>query len=515
MSAAHADLLPRSDGNEPDGSARSADPDEPIVAPGREDRFVGGLAESIGGSLGDHATRRPRKVFTPVRIILVLAMLTFGLNWVQKYPCQDASWSDWSQYRYFCYTDVVALYYAEGLDQGKVPYFDHKVEYPVLTGALMGAIGLPVHNFAVANPNTINEIVWFYNGTAFVLFGFGLVSVAVALALRRRRPWDAAMIAAAPALIVTATVNWDLFAIGLTALFMLAWARKHPWIAGLLLGLATAAKFYPLFLAGPLLVLALRTKRWKEALITVGIGTLTWAAVNAPTFLFAREGWNEFWRLSDERGIDWGTLWYIGAHFPAGVEEYGIEPFTTLGGNIDLLNKVYQGLFFLCCLAIGALAIYAKRRPRFAQLAFLVIAVFLLTSKVWSQQFGIWLIPLAVLARPKWGAFLAWQAAELIYFFSFYGELLTVSGKHIFQEWVFVFASSCRWVTLAVLVGLVVRDILRPQNDLVRRTYDDDPDGGPFDGAPDWPALEKLRFWRRSQDRPDHEGPALPVPATN
>ena len=96
---------------------------------------------------------------------------------------------------------------------------------------------------------------------------------------------------------------------------MLAWARRWPWVAGVLLGLAIAAKFYPLFLAGPLLVLAIRSARWRATLITLGTAAFTWAVANAPVFLWARPGWNKFWQLSDERGIDWGTIWYIGAHF--------------------------------------------------------------------------------------------------------------------------------------------------------------------------------------------------------
>ena len=46
------------------------------------------------------------------------------------------------------------------------------------------------------------------------------------------------------------------------------------------------------------------------------------------------------------------------------------------------------------------------------------------------------------MARPRWGAFLAWQAAEVIYFVSFYGELLGASGKQVFPEGIFVLASS-------------------------------------------------------------------------
>ena len=59
-----------------------------------------------------------------------------------------------------------------------------------------------------------------------------------------------------------------------------------------------------------------------------------------------------------------------------------------------------------------------------------MIALFLVTSKVWSQQFTLWLLPLIVLARPKWGAFLFWQVAEVGYFLAFYGELLGASGQN-------------------------------------------------------------------------------------
>ena len=37
---------------------------------------------------------------------------------------------------------------------------------------------------------------------------------------------------------------------------------------------------------------------------------------------------------------------------------------------------------------------------------------------------------------------------------------------------------------MAVLCGLVIREIWRPELDVVRQTYGDDPDGGVLDGAP-------------------------------
>jgi hypothetical protein len=58
------------------------------------------------------------------------------------------------------------------------------------------------------------------------------------------------------------------------------------------------------------------------------------------------------------------------------------------------------------------------------------------------------------------------------------------AGKSVFPEWVFVFASMLRFTTVCVLCGLVVAEMLRPERDPVRQIYDDDPDGGVFDGAP-------------------------------
>src|SRR5512142_2689942 len=112
----------------------------PPVAPGltdepaRTDSVIRGLSEAIGGPLGDHAVRRggrPIRFWTPARVVLALVCMTLALHWVQKAPCRDGAWTHLNQYKYFCYTDVLALYYSEGLSDGDVPYRDHAVEYPV------------------------------------------------------------------------------------------------------------------------------------------------------------------------------------------------------------------------------------------------------------------------------------------------------------------------------------------------------------------------------------------------
>src|SRR5207253_2089690 len=110
-------------------------PPPPVDQPARSDEFVRGLSEAIGGPLGTHATRSSggARYYTVARIVLALVCLTLAAHWVQKSPCQDGAWSDLKQYREMCYTDVLALYYNEGLSDGKIPYAQHPVEYPVLT----------------------------------------------------------------------------------------------------------------------------------------------------------------------------------------------------------------------------------------------------------------------------------------------------------------------------------------------------------------------------------------------
>jgi len=447
--------------------------------PSRSDEFVRGMSEAIGGPLGTHATKTSgtSRYYIVARIVLALVCLTLAAHWLQKAPCQDGAWSDLKQYRDMCYTDVLALYYNEGLSDGQIPYAQHDNEYPVLTGVFMGVLGLPVHALAKNHPQ-INQGQWFYNLNALVLGGLAVASVALMLGLRRRRPWDVAMFAVAPALLLTATVNWDLLAVFFAVAGLYAWAKRYPALAGVLLGLGTAAKLWPGFIFIPLLLLAVRTRRFPDALVAFTVGIVTWTAVNLPVLFGYPDAWWKFFRFNNSRAIDWGTFWYLGDHFPFTGAIPGLGWFD---GHIPQLNLVSYALFGLCCAGVAVLVFVAPHPPRLAQLAFLVLAGFLVFSKVWSQQYVLWLLPLAVLARPRWGVFLAWQAAELLYFAAFYGELMAASSKPVFPETVFDLAALLRLITVVIFAGYVVRDILRPERDVVRKSFaGEDPDGGVF-----------------------------------
>jgi uncharacterized membrane protein len=192
--------------------------------------------------------------------------------------------------------------------------------------------------------------------------------------------------------------------------------------------------------------------------------------------------WRWFWSLNTTRGADWDSLWFLvqqaRGHPLGGTTACGQAP-VWLNFGVALMTVGVIG-------AVSMLVLAAPRRPRIPQVAFVLVAGFLLVNKVDSPQYVLWLLPLAVLARPRWRAFLVWQATEvallLARFYFFAGNNRPDQGLPIEA---FLAAVVIRDVALAGLMALVVREILRPEHDIVRAGGADDPAGGLLDGAPD------------------------------
>lgn len=475
--------------------------DDQLVRPTVEDEVAAAGSELIGGPAGRRAL--PGGWWTPVRVIALVALGMFALGMVQKLPCYEYGWffGATTQYTHACYSDIPHLYSGRGFDAGLIPYFDRipqelsggmdYLEYPVLTGLFMEvAARLTPGGGTLQHREQLN---WLVN--AGMLMACTAVVAVCAARTHRRRPWDGLLVALAPALALTATVNWDLLAVALTALAMLMWARGRPVLAGVLIGLAAAAKLYPVLLLGPLLILCLRAGRLKAFRDTAAGAVAAWLVVNLPVMIthdatgfHIREGWAKFYTFSQERPIDFGSVWLL------------ISQRT--GNPLDDANTYVTLLMILGCLAIGALGLYAPRRPRFAQLAFLVVALFILTNKVYSPQYVLWLIPLAVLARPKWRDFLVWQACEVMYFLGIWSYLAyTGSGdKHQgLPVEGYQLAIALHLLGTLYLCAVVVRDILLPERDVIRRDGSDDPSGGVLDGAPDIVVLGSARRARHAE----------------
>lgn len=468
--------------------SRQADADRtPASTPARplsrRDGFAAWLSESIGGPVGRHAGDSPR-LLNPTIVAVVLTALTFLVCVLRQLPCAGGA----DQYRWMCYSDVKLLYLDRGLAEGNTPYLDTGnypvLEYPVLTGWLMeferlitaALVGVPE---VLGGPSADTASETFFHVNTVLMFVFLLVTLFALLRIHPDRPGDALMLAVSPCVALASLINWDLFPVALTAVAMLLWARRKPGLAGVLLGLGMAAKLYPALLLGPLLLLCLRSGRMR-AFGATAIGFVgSWLVVNLPVLVLAPQQWLTFWTFNSDRTGDFGSLWYV---------------FELDGSPLQHPNAVTLSLFVTACLAIGALIMFAPRRPRFAQVAFLVVAAFLLVNKVYSPQYVLWLLPLVILARPRWRDWLVFTVGEVLYFGAIWwhlgGLLAPGDGSADRLYWL---AVIIRLGTQAWVVVMVVRDILQPQHDPIRGPGVDDPSGGVLDQTADAGWLATLR----------------------
>jgi uncharacterized membrane protein len=450
-----------------------------------DDPVVAAVSEVVGGPVGPRAGRHPW--WTAVRVLLALTAACAALGMWQKNSCYQDTWSDGqARYSHMCYSDLPYLYTGRGLAELSWPYSDDAdvrsryevMEYPVgisywawgtawVTHWLAGSpdlderAGRPVDELG-GMPQVQEETRLFVAVNAVGFAVLALLTTWLLTGVVPSRPWDAAGFALSPALLLTGLVNWDLIAVACVAGALWAWARGRPVLTGVLIGLGTAGKLYPLLLLGGVLVICLRRRRWSDLALVTAAAVGAWLVADAPAFLTGRAEWQHFWDFNQQRGADLGSLWLV-------AQQALDRPDHAFAFEAHTINLWSWGLLGVWCLGVLVLGLRAPATPRLAQLGFLVVAGFLLVNKVYSPQYVLWLLPLAVLARPRWRDLLVWQAGEVLYFASVWwylgGYLAPASGGDATTYWA---ATLVRVAAELYLVGMVVRDVWWPRHDPVR-----------------------------------------------
>ncbi len=422
--------------------------------------------------------------------------VAMSLGGLSKHACAAGAWWEGNRaYANLCESELPQSYIDLGLaeqvpplgeDGGRYPGPDVSVPTAVVSYVVarlsQAAFGVqdpvdrddrPVAVVAV-DPAVQREAVEF-TAVAAVLLALAALGCAGLLALTHRdRPWDALGFAAAPVLVLGGLIGWDLLAVACLCAALWSWSRRRLLLAGVLLGTGAAFSGFAVLVLVVLVLLSLRAGRGACALATVAGALLAWVGVNVCAALLAPAGWGSYWSDRIQAAPGTGSLWEVGAAW---------------GWHADaiLANQVLGIGLLLVLAATGWLAFSAARRPRVTQLAFLAVAGMLLLAKDAPPQTALWLLPLAVLARPYWRDLLIWQTCEVVYFLAWHWHLggYTLGGGTSLDE-AYVLAILLRVAGIGWLVAMVIRDIRAPWQDPVRADGTaDDPAGGVLDGVED------------------------------
>ena len=316
--------------------------------------------------------------------------------------------------------------YASAIVAGQVPYRDVFIEYP------------PFAIVFFTLPRVIGaSFRWYYVWYQVLIVAADLAVLVSLYAARERStvpwrvltPYTALLLAVGP----IALQQYDLFPAALTMLAVLSFAQRRDAAAWVLLALGAMTKVYPALLAPVFLMLAdgpVATRIRRAALV---FGA-TCIVVLLPLLIVAPSSLERMIAFHSERGIHLDSV-YATIAFAAralGLTFVGVavtyRSWNITGPAADMLTRVATPV-----LAVALVASYTVVRRHASRLgddarrdvrvvatsSALVLLAGLVTSKVLSPQYLIWVLPLLPLAvRPHRG--LVWAMFAAAGFLTYY-----------------------------------------------------------------------------------------------
>jgi hypothetical protein len=329
------------------------------------------------------------------------------------------------------YSDIASLYFRDQLWNHPTPYLDYALEYPVGTGALIWITGF------------FNSTVWsFFLMNAIVLIVAGYIVVYLVTQFAGERAW---LLVLSPALAFHVVLNWDMAAIALTVGALLMFHRERDIPGAILLTLAVWTKFFPIMLVP--LVVAYRWKKptfWPICAIFAGGSVLMnlFFAVEFSGGVGLRDNWTHFFIYNRDRPRE-VNLWNLFDRFELTTSQVNL-----ISGALTLLGVV-----------LIAVLVYRNRdRPALEVLSVASIAAIswlFFLSKVYSPQYGLWVVALIPLAAVPVGLGAYFVAVDAFYFAASFAAIMV--SNELFSDQVLMPSMVVReGVLLALVVWAVI-----------------------------------------------------------
>ncbi|MBD2080983.1 glycosyltransferase family 87 protein [Leptolyngbya sp. FACHB-17] len=343
---------------------------------------------------------RPTSNTLRIELIFVSLLFIAFLFLVRKYQQYD-----------------ISIYYDYSLNllKGQFPYTDFNFEYPPL--ALL-PIALPQLPSVVQPLNFTAYAILLFIQNAFFSHLIAVVLSRIIAAWQTKKAairtisFYAALIV--PNLIVV-FCRYDIFAALLTVIAFWAVLKQRPTQAGIWLGLGIAAKLYPVALI-PIFSIYYFTKRQYQASAKFLLGNiLTVAVIFLPFALAAQEKFFSFLTYHRQRGLHIETLpggillllskfGFIDASFELnyGAFHFTSEIATPILKVLPILTWSLLGITLFYCVKGFRQEYVASGEITYRTLATYItitLLVFMITAKVFSPQYLVWVLPFLPLLR--------------------------------------------------------------------------------------------------------------------
>ncbi len=295
--------------------------------------------------------------------------------------------------------------YGEAMAAGEVPYRDFDLEYP--PGALP-VFWLPTLGPAEHYGSIFQALMWI---CAVALLALVVRSVAALGASPACLLAVAVAVGLFPLALGTVVLTrYDLWPAALTAAALAAVLAGRERLGLAVLGIAVAAKIYPLVLLPPLLVYVARKRGGREAGIAFGAFAAALAVVVLPFAVIAPEGLADSVQRQLGRPLQIESLGaslllaahQLGRYEPTVVSSYGSQNLT--GSLPDALAAAQTLLQAGALVAVWILFARGPATPtRLVAACAASVVVFVALGKVLSPQFLIWLVPVVALVAGRAG----------------------------------------------------------------------------------------------------------------
>lgn len=294
-----------------------------------------------------------------------------------------------------------------------IPYIQSYIEYPVIIGVWGTIIG-----YLSSNARDF----FFINGILLSLFSTINIFLAQKICEKLSGKCISLFKFLTPSVIFFTFFNWDALAVLLLLLSIYFFLKEKYYISVFFSTFGAWAKLFPVFALLPVFFDFLTKKK----LVTIFFGTLIFIIIsiliNLPFYLGSRDGWALFFTFSSKRPPNIDSVWsgiYVITDKLFGPSFYYKRYYDSW------ITYISSGLLLVTVAIFYLKKLAGRFNSRVVVDTAFLISAFLLTSKVYSPQYNLWIVLLLIIIGVSY---------KKIMFFELFNILLTWSVFQYFRE---------------------------------------------------------------------------------